>query len=372
MGYVWNRGTSKHPNYWLRIWQGAHRLQEPARTPSGLKAQTRDQALAILRSRERQIIDGETGRQRDEGYTVAQLCDHFLAGYTSTRVRNLGSYRSDSRALLAHVREALGAKLASSVTSADVEALRDSLLAAGKSNQTARHVVVRLRRVYAWAVRQRLVRQNPTLGVDLPSVPLPSEPLTPERFLTRVEVETLLAWTREHAADWHAFIALAVTSGMRPPSELHRLRWADVDLKRGTVRVRRTKVAGEDATVQLHPVALEALRAWRGCPWHVDNAPVFALPTGRVPDTKTCWKHVMRCLDGAGVRRVRVYDLRHSALTLAADGGAGLLEIAALAGHKRLDTTRRYVHDKAKRANAAIGAIKLTIPKGPRRPTRGS
>ena len=49
-------------------------------------------------------------------------------------------------------------------------------------------------------------------------------------------------------------------------------------------------------------------------------------------------------LEASGVTRFRLYDLRHTAATRAAEAGANPLELQKLLGHSDLKTTQRYVH----------------------------
>jgi integrase len=49
-------------------------------------------------------------------------------------------------------------------------------------------------------------------------------------------------------------------------------------------------------------------------------------------------------LKEADITNFRFHDLRHSAASYLAMGGASLIEIADVLGHKNLETTRRYAH----------------------------
>ncbi len=51
-----------------------------------------------------------------------------------------------------------------------------------------------------------------------------------------------------------------------------------------------------------------------------------------------------RALKGSGVRRFRLYDLRHTWATRAAMSGIDLVTLAAMLGHSRIQMVLRYAH----------------------------
>lgn len=46
----------------------------------------------------------------------------------------------------------------------------------------------------------------------------------------------------------------------------------------------------------------------------------------------------------AGVKRIRIHDLRHSHVSLLIEMGFGVFAIADRVGHKSIDITYRYAH----------------------------
>lgn len=61
--------------------------------------------------------------------------------------------------------------------------------------------------------------------------------------------------------------------------------------------------------------------------------------------TKSYLHHEMdRGAKAAGVKRIRVHDLRHSAISLLIEMGFSALAIAERVGHESIDITYRYAH----------------------------
>ena len=61
--------------------------------------------------------------------------------------------------------------------------------------------------------------------------------------------------------------------------------------------------------------------------------------------TKSYLHHEMdRGAKESGVQRIRIHDLRHSAISLLIEMGFSALAIAERAGHESIDITYRYAH----------------------------
>ena len=71
-----------------------------------------------------------------------------------------------------------------------------------------------------------------------------------------------------------------------------------------------------------------------------------AKPTDRIfPVTKSYLHREMdRGAKEAGVKRIRIHDLRHSHISLLIDMGFTALAIADRVGHESIDITYRYAH----------------------------
>jgi integrase len=193
---------------------------------------------------------------------------------------------------------------------------------------------------------------------------------TERPVLSATEIAALAA---EVPAHYRAFVILAAYSGLRA-GELAALRIADLDLgEEAAVRVSRRfyRVAGE-ITVDL-PKSAKSFRVvplpgfvgaelGRHLAEHragaARNALVFVTASGR--DVLDGYAQVMRrALDRLGRSDVRMHDLRHSAMTVAAEHGASLATLMYMAGHSTPSAALRYQHataDHARRVAAAIDA----------------
>jgi len=162
-------------------------------------------------------------------------------------------------------------------------------------------------------------------------------------------------------SEWYPLLALALTTGMRP-SEYLALKWSDIDWQWGTASVCRTiQVTGSfDDTkrkrsrriVKLQNFVLEALQELLktregeregNCP--TMHELIFVLPTGLPLKQREVKREFRKLLAIAGIRSVRLYDLRHTAATLAIAAGVSVKVISDQLGHASISfTLERYSH----------------------------
>lgn len=128
-----------------------------------------------------------------------------------------------------------------------------------------------------------------------------------------------------------SIIILAIETGMRR-GELISLRWKDVDLTKGTVRLHQTK-NGRPRTVPLTPRAIvEFTRLER------KGESVFPISGNAV---HLSWNRVR---NRAGLQGLRFHDLRHEAISRFFELGLSIPEVAAISGHRDTKMLMRYTH----------------------------
>ncbi|HYN74632.1 MAG TPA: site-specific integrase [Candidatus Limnocylindria bacterium] len=232
-----------------------------------------------------------------------------------------------------------------------------------------------LRQAFNAAVREGILIRNPAALVSL--LPEPREEMK--------------AWTAEEAAAfltatsdllWAGPFALSL-SGLRR-GEVLGARWTDVTLEgpQPTIVVRRSRVqlgqvgggvsegepksARSRRSVPLAPYALTALRRTRSMqathklaagPAYDDGDFVCSDELGRPPRPETYSNVFHRIADRAGLRRVRLHDLRHTSVTLMLGAGVPVHVVASIHGHDPVITQRIYAHTQTSDAVAAMAAL---------------
>lgn len=177
------------------------------------------------------------------------------------------------------------------------------------------------------------------------------------------------AWTAEEAGRFLQFVAddrlralwwLLLTRGPRR-GEVLGLRWGDVDLDAGRLAIVHTRVSVDNVPTESDPKTnagrrslpldetlvaefrshrrrqleerLKAGEAW------TDTGYVFTDELGAPLDPTFISRHFNTLVKNAGVRKVRLHDLRHSAATMLLDDGTPVHQVSKILGHSKASVT---------------------------------
>ena len=134
-----------------------------------------------------------------------------------------------------------------------------------------------------------------------------------------------------------AAVRLLALTGCRK-DEVCRLRWSEVDLGAGLLRLADSKTGAKVVPLAPEAVALLARQAREeGSPW------VFPAARGPGP-IRGLPKFFTRLCRSAGLAEVTLHTLRHSLASTAAASGASLFLVGKALGHANSATTARYAH----------------------------
>jgi integrase/recombinase XerC len=233
------------------------------------------------------------------------------------------------------------------VTTLDLQAFRKAQIGLVQPSTWNRRRAA-LRVFCRWAMQEGLLQYDPSVQVERQE----EVELAP-RWLDRQEygafmrqVERLTngqvseAGKRQAVRD-QAMVALMVFCGLRE-GEVCGLDWGDMQLgeRSGRVVVRNGK-GGKRREVPVGAEGRRMVRAWMDLRGDADGA-LFTGKRGERIQARGIQRRVAEIGRLAGVE-VTPHDLRHTCAKRLVDRGAQLPVVAAVLGHARLETTRRYV-----------------------------
>jgi integrase len=339
----------------------------------------------------RKGIDARGKRQ-----TLAQFLDAWMSETQTPKLRpsTLASYDSYIRT---HITPALGHITLGELTAQDVQRFLNGLSRDGRvrclkpdkrqtqpangakqrersglSPRTVAYIRAILRAALGQAMRWGYVERN-VAALASPPRQQPKE----VKALSAGDAQRLMDATREDRLG--ELFAAALYTGMRQ-GELLGLRWPDVDLDAGTVRVRQAvqKVDGQwqfvepksvngRRTIPLAPPVVDVLRRQkervRAMRRDADTAwqefgLVFPSALGTPLDSSNVTHHLQHQLEAAGLPRVTFHALRHTCGSLLHQEGVPARTIMEILGHSQITLTLgTYCHTTNAMFDEAAGAL---------------
>ncbi len=274
--------------------------------------------------------------------TVANFSEKFLE--LSEADSKYSAFTTTRSAMRYHILPALGSVPLRSVTFAVLE---DFKLALAKKTgrrtgkplapKTVNNVLDVVLRMLRHAHRRGLIDAVP----ELPLLKLEHQDFD---FLDFEEAPRLVAAA---SGEWRTMILVAWKTGLRQ-GELLGLRWEDVDLVAGVLRVRQALVRERITTpknrkpreVGLSAEVKDALKAHR----HLRGDLVFSQQDGTPWTNNKAWRPLESACKRAGLRRIGWHVLRHTFASHLVMRGVSLKTVQELLGHASIQMTMRYAH----------------------------
>jgi integrase len=262
----------------------------------------------------------------------------------------------------------------------------DDSLALDPSTVKAVHVV--LHKAFGAAVKWERLAKNPVDMADPPRVAVEADNV---RTWTPEQLRKFLTFADESGDRNHALWVILATTGMRRGEALG-LRWQDVDLDAGRLRVVQTvlsingkisvsepKTARGRRPIALDPSTVAVLREHRRKmleermlvgPDHSDEGLAFHRPDGSALRPETVSTNFLRRQRHLNLPRLTLKGLRHTWATLALEQGIHPKVVQERLGHSTVNITLQVyshvspiLHDEA--ANRIAGLILGPTPSRP-------
>ncbi len=162
------------------------------------------------------------------------------------------------------------------------------------------------------------------------------------QVLYKNEYKALLFEASGNARDY-AILQTFLQTGVRV-SELVNLKMEDIDFTNKMLIVRQGK-GKRDRTIPLEAQAVEALKKYLSTRNGQESEYIFLAKNGSSLDVRTIRYMVKKYMLKAGInKKASVHTLRHTFGTHKVDMGMTIPNLRELLGHKKMETTYKYVH----------------------------
>ena len=313
--------------------------------------EARQQAREILR---------KVARNLDPKVKIADpLNPRFANFFKESYLPFVRSYKRswgvDDAVFRHHLQPVLGELPLNEVTTADILKVVKNMQEQNLAPATINRAIIILHYAFKLALKWHLtgLNENPVTGVKLFK-----EDNKIEHYLTEEQKNNLLQITKQSKNPLlYEIVCFLLLTGARK-REVLDAKWEDVNLSKGLWRIPKTK-SGKIRHIPLSKTALgllDQLKEKVGSSGYLFPNP----QTGKPFNSFYYSWHKARTQ--AGLKHLRVHDLRHSFASFLVNSGRSLYEVQELLGHASITTTTRYAHLNLDRLRDAVESVSIAMP----------
>ena len=331
-------------------WEGRYTVGHNPETGKAIIKNVLGKTQTEVKEKLKKAIEENVGIDygRAKNYTVGNWLEVWYENYAKIKMRP-STYLTYHGYIENHIKPQLGKIPLNDLTTLHLQQFYKKLLAEGRVDRieakkkpkglapkTVRNIHQMIGSAYNLAMEQKLVTRNPTQGCALPKVEHKEM-----KTLTADQLSTFFQEARDSGV--FALYYIDLTTGLRR-GELLGLKWSDIDLEKGDLRVQR-QIGRIDGKIIEMP--LKTKNAYRTLPLSADAIDVlmqqrrktgnsewvFPSPTGGPVSPDSVLHMLHRVLKRAGLPKVRFHDLRHTFATLALQNGVDIKTVSGMLGH---------------------------------------
>ena len=304
-----------------------------------------DQARGKAEQMNSAIAQGENPRNDQRAMkqenTLGEFFDIYLEHFAKVHKRTWKKH--DVSSFNKHLARWRNLKL-SAIRKIDVVNLHNAI-GRNSGHYAANRVLELLSAMFNKAIEWGWKGENPATGV--PAFPEKKR----ERFLQPEELPAFFkALAEEQNETIRDYILISLFTGARR-ANVQEMQWSEINFEHATWRIPLTK-HGDPETVTLSPEALGILERRKASAVRQWVFPGTG-KSGHLVEPKTAWK---RILDRAGIRDLRIHDLRRTLGSWQAAAGTSLQIIGKSLGHRSLKSTEVY-------ARLNLDPVRLSVNK---------
>ncbi|MFJ7308827.1 tyrosine-type recombinase/integrase [Peribacillus frigoritolerans] len=282
--------------------------------------------------------------------------NHILTWFNTVYRGNVSVTTAENRwySIKKHILPYFGSTPVDKITTSMLNQFYRDKLDENLKEKTVRELHTLIKQAFDQALIDKIAKENPSV---LAKPPIPQS----------VEIQP---WTKEQAKQFlkvvegtsdEAVYVVAIFTGMRK-GEILGLKWDDIDLERGKVHVRRSvarikgsglilknvKTKKSKRQISISPYVVNVLKKHylKQQDWierlneeYNDRGMVFCAENGNLKDPNNLLREFNRYVRLAGIRKVRIHDLRHLHATLLLENGENPKVVQERLGHNDVEVT---------------------------------
>lgn len=285
--------------------------------------------------------------QSEQRMTLDELFDYYLENYAKLHCRTWRDMERTYRPHLSH----WGDRDISSFRKREVHELH-AAIASKSGKHAANRAMELLRSVFNRCDRIGVIEcANPARNFQK----IKEEPR--DRFLEREEIERFLEAVKNlRYKESRDMLLLLILTGQRRDNVL-TMEWSEISFDRANWHIPAVKMkAGRAHDLPLHPDAVKILQGRFDDP---KRSKIWVFPGHKASTTasrRDLWRAWKKCVDQAGLKNVRIHDLRRTLASWQVMTGADIRVVAATLSHRDLKSTMVYARLNTEPVRKAICA----------------
>ncbi|MDE2389660.1 MAG: site-specific integrase, partial [Betaproteobacteria bacterium] len=263
------------------------------------------------------------------------------------------SWKRDEELYRLRIKSVFGHKRLNEISRQQIQSFHTALKNEGLAAATCNHHLKLLKHSFNLAIDWEMLDKNPVARV-----PMLHENNKIERYMVDMELKRLLTVLHTDENRPICQIALFLLSTGVRLNEALSAKWSDVDMSKCIFTVRATNAKSKKLRgVPLNESAMEILN-------QLDTQGKFEyLFINRLTGMSYCNIHKVwhRLREKAGLKHLRIHDLRHQYASFLVNSGRTLYEVQQIFGHSTSVVTQRYSHLSTKVLNEAAQSASVKI-----------
>jgi integrase len=323
---------------------------------------SRELAEQVRRQLEAKLALGDLGVFVGDEKTQAfgSYADQWLEGYARIECKTSTADGYEG-VIEQYLRPRFGSRALDQIKRDDVKAMINDLAAKDLSRNTVRNALCVIRGIFNEAIEAGIVEVNPAARLGRFTRTAKTAEVK-GISLTPAEAEQFLQAAKEICPEYHPLFLMALRAGLRR-GELVAVQWGDIQfgkdeqdtnrfivvehnyVRREHTTTKSKKSRRVDMSRELRRVLIELrdrrlLTAFLKGKNDISDELVFLSPEGSILDPDNLYhRYFQPVLTKAGLRRIRLHDLRHTFGSLLIQSGASIVYVKEQMGHSSIQVT---------------------------------